>query len=117
MTASFIYSYTLALHLNNLTVQEYFVTFEEPNLFVEPYDNLWIKLAATVIYLFGICGAFIQYSFVLYEANGYLASFRTVINQLVSSGYFIVSLLCFKLMEHNFRVCFSLPLIHLWLLD
>ena len=86
-----IYAYPLELKFTDLELQEYFVTLDEPNLFVEPYDSLWIKLAATVTYLIGLAGSFIQYSFVLYEANGYLASFRTAINQLVSSGYFIVS--------------------------
>ena len=86
-----IYGYPLELKFTDLELQEYFVTLDEPNLFVEPYDSLWIKLAATVTYLIGLAGSFIQYSFVLYEANGYLASFRTAINQLVSSGYFIVS--------------------------
>ena len=32
-----------------------------------------------------------KYSFVIYEVNGYAASFRTAINQLVSCCYFLVS--------------------------
>ena len=46
-----IYGYPLELKFTDLELQEYFVTLDEPNLFVEPYDSLWIKLAATVTYL------------------------------------------------------------------
>ena len=70
---------------------EFFVTFDEPNLFVEPYDSLGIKMTATVFYLIALLGAFIQYSCIIYEVNGYAASFRTAINQLVSAAYFMVS--------------------------
>ena len=86
-----IYAYPIAFGFEESEVSETFVTFDEPHLFVEPYDNLWIKLAATVIYLIGLGGSFIQYSFVVYEVNGYGASFRAAINQLVSCCYFLVS--------------------------
>ena len=86
-----IYAYPISLGFKESEVSETFVTFDEPNLFVEPYDNLWIKLAATVIYLIGVVGCCIQYSFVIYEVNGYAASFRTAISQLVSFCYFLVS--------------------------
>ena len=86
-----IYAYPIALVFKESEVSETFVTFDEPNLFVEPYDNLWIKLAVTVIYHIGLGGSCIQYSFVIYEVNGYAASFRTAINQLVSCCYFLVS--------------------------
>ena len=86
-----IYAYSIALGFKKLEVSETFVTFDEPNLFVEPYDTIWIKLVATVIYLIGLGGCCIQYTFVVYEVNGYAASYRTVINQLVSCCYFLVS--------------------------
>ena len=86
-----VYTYPIALVFKESEVSEIFVTFDEPNLFVEPYDNLWIKLAATVVYLIGVVGCCIQYSFVIYEVNGYAASFRTAISQLVSFCYFLVS--------------------------
>ena len=83
-----IFAYQVQLDFEN---QEHFVTFDEPNLFIEPYD-IWIKLIATVTFLIGLCGAFIQFAFIFYEANGYAASYRTAINQLVSSSYFTVSI-------------------------
>ena len=85
-----VYAYPIALGFTESEVPETFVTFNEPNLFVEPYDNLWIKLAATVVYLIGLGGSCIQYTFVVYEVKGYAASYRTVINQLVSFSYFLV---------------------------
>ena len=90
-SSHWIYAYPVALVFEETEHTETFVTFDEPNLFVEPYDILWIKLAATVIYLIGLIGSCIQYSFVVYEVNGYAASFRTAINQLVSSCYFLVT--------------------------
>jgi len=85
-----VYLYPLRLNFKEEEFLEFFVTFDEPNLFVEPYDTLWIKMVATVIYLIGLWGAFIQYSCIIYEVNGYAASFRTAINQLVSAAYFMV---------------------------
>ena len=89
-SSHWIYAYPVALVFEETEHTETFVTFDEPNLFVEPYDNLLIKLAAIVIYLVSLVGSGIQYCFVLYEVNGHAASFRTAINQLVSSCYFLV---------------------------
>ena len=87
---SWTYAYPVTLGLEEYNSSELFVTSEEPNLSVEPYDNLWMKLAAKVLYLLGLCVSCIQYSFVAYEVKGNAASFRTAINQLVSSCYFSV---------------------------
>ena len=87
----FVYGYPVELRFDNKSPLEYFVTFDKPNLFIEPYDNLWIKLAATFIFLLGLLGSSVQFSFIVYEACGYAASYRTAINQLVSSSYFVVS--------------------------
>ena len=105
-----IYAYPIALGFKESEVSETFVTFDEPNLFVEPYDNIWIKLAATVIYLIGVVGSFIQYSFVIYEVNGYAASFRTAISQLVSSCYFLVSFKTIKVMKkQEYHINIEIP--------
>ena len=39
MIKRWIYTYPIALGFKELEVSETFVTFDEPNLFVEPYDN------------------------------------------------------------------------------
>ena len=101
----FVYGYPVELHFDNQLYLEYFVTFDKPNLFIEPYDNLWIKLAATFIFLLGLLGSSVQFSFIVYEACGYAASYRTAINQLVSSSYFAVSCTavpqCLKITEKS----------------
>ena len=67
-----VYLYPLRLNFKEEEFLEFFVTFDEPNLFVEPYDTLWIKMVATVIYLIGLWGAFIQYSCIIYEVKDML---------------------------------------------
>ena len=79
------------IHFGNNETFEYFVTHDEPNLFTEPFESLWIKLVATAVFSLGLIASCIQYSFVYYEFNGLAASFRTVVNQLVSWSYFLVS--------------------------
>ena len=67
----FVYGYPVELHFDYKSRLEYFVTFDKPNLFIEPYDNLWIQLAATFIFLLGLLGSSVQFSFIVYEACGY----------------------------------------------
>ena len=98
-----IFAYPVALEFNKNETKELFVTFDEPNLFIEPMDSLWIKLAATFVYLIGLSGCCIQYIFVVYEVNGYAASFRTAMNQLVSSSYFLVSLSTIEKCNQQYR--------------
>ena len=92
-----IYAYPVVLSFEDH--QAIFVTLEEPNIFTEPYDSIWIKMAATLVYLVGLWASCILYSFVFYEATGRAASFRTVINQLVSYSYLSVS--HFELRKQN----------------
>ena len=68
-------AYPVILNLEQeLDDDEYFIIYEEPNLYVEPYDTPWIKLGATIIYLIGLWGSCIQYSFIIYDVNGWLCS-------------------------------------------
>ena len=85
------YVFAYPIHFGFNDTLEYFVTSDEPNLFTEPFETLWIKLAATAVFSLGLIATCIQYSFVFYEFNGLAASFRTVVNQLVSWSYFLVS--------------------------
>ena len=62
-SSDLIYAYPIALKLeNDEELSEAFVTFDEPNLFNEPYDSLGIKLAATGAYLVGLVGSGIQHT-------------------------------------------------------
>ena len=85
-TTPWVYAYPVILNLEE-ELDEFFITFDEASLYVEPYDTPWIKLGATIIYLIGLWGSYIQYSFIINEVNGYAASFRTAINQLVRAAY------------------------------
>ena len=91
-TSHWVYSFPTTLQFQNYTFHdEVFVTFEEPNLFVIPWDSLGLRILATMTWLIGLSGSCFICSFVVYEVNGYAASFRTVINQLVTWCYIAVS--------------------------
>ena len=88
-----LYCFPSTLQFQNGTSQnEFFVTFEEPNIFDNPWTSLWLKMAATITWLIGFCCSSFIYTYVIYEIKGYAASFRTVINQLVTWCYFVVSI-------------------------
>ena len=88
-----VFAYPLYLGFAEVETEEVFITLDETNLYVEPLESIWTKMAATAIYLMALCGCFVQYTFVVYEMNGLGASYRTAINQLVSACYFMVSCL------------------------
>ena len=86
----FVYAYPLILTYENKSQIEVFVTFHEPNFFSDPWDSIDLKITATILWLIGLCGSCVIFTFVFYETQGYAASFRTVINQLVTWCYFYV---------------------------
>ena len=109
-----IYAYPVLLSFEDH--QAIFVTLEEPNIFTEPYDSIWIKMAATLVYLVGLWASCILYSFVFYEATGRAASFRTVINQLVSHSYLSVSHFEFYASEMSkAAIFFTIRILFSWL--
>ena len=63
----------------------------EPNLLLQdPYDSIWLKIIAILSYLIGLVASAVMNAFVNYE-NGHHGNFRTVINQLLSTLYVVVS--------------------------
>ena len=84
-------AYPVVLTFGNISQNEVFVTFDEPNFFENPWDSLVMRITATVLWLIALCGSSIIFTYVYYETQGYAASFRTVINQLVTWCYFYVS--------------------------
>ena len=99
------------------------VTFEEPNLFEDPFSAPWIKIAATILYLLGVITTSVVWSFFSYQMQGKADPYATVINQLVSCNCFFVRIYHFWLLPTdqscntvNFfsRLDFTLPL--LWVL-
>ena len=56
----------------------------------DPYDSVWLKFIAVLLYFICLLASAIMLAFVKYE-NGHHGDFRTVINQLLSNLYFMVS--------------------------
>ena len=74
----------LMLENNTIWENEVFVTFEEPTFFEEPYDSIYMTIIGTLCWFLGLACSMVIYSYTIYETQGYAASFRTVINQLVT---------------------------------
>ena len=56
----------------------------------DPYDSIWLKVIAILSYLICLLASAIMLAFISYE-NGHHGNFRTVINQLLSNFYALVS--------------------------
>ena len=63
---------------------------EQQLLLQDPYDSVWLKVIAILSYLIGLVTSVVMNAFVNYE-NGHHGNFRTVINQLLSTLYDVVS--------------------------
>ena len=64
---------------------------EQQFLLQDPYDSVWLKIIAILFYFIGLLASAAQLAFINYE-NGHHGNFRSVINQLLSNLYAIVSL-------------------------
>ena len=89
----------------NSTINEYFVKSmknpdqfekewtlqEEQKNFADPYNSMWMKIGMTASCLIQMFESVILVCFVYYETQGLAGPFRTVINQLLSALYTLVS--------------------------
>ena len=64
---------------------------EQQLLLQDPYDSIWLKFLAILFYFIGLLTSAIMLAFIKYE-SGHHGNFRSVINQLLSNLYAIVSL-------------------------
>ena len=64
---------------------------EQQFLLQDPYDSVWLKIMAIVFYFIGLFASVIMLAFINYE-NSHHGNFRSVINQLLSNLYAVVSL-------------------------
>ena len=63
----------------------------EQQLFLQdPFDSVWLKVIAILAYFICLLASAIMLAFISYE-NGHHGNFRTVINQLLSNLYAMVS--------------------------
>ena len=63
---------------------------EQQFLLQDPYDSVWLKIMAIVFYFIGLFASVIMLAFINYENDH--GNFRSVINQLLSNLYAVVSL-------------------------
>ena len=63
---------------------------EQQLLIQDPYDSVWLKIIASLSYIIGLVSSAIMLAFINYE-TGHHGNFRTVINQLLSNMYAMVS--------------------------
>ena len=66
---------------------------EQHLLLQDPYDSIWLKIIAFFSYFIGFIASSIMLAFINYE-KGHHGNFRTVINQLLSNFYIMVSFKC-----------------------
>ena len=63
---------------------------EHQLLLQDPYDSVWLKVIAILSYFIDLVASAIMRAFINYE-KGHHGNFRTVINQLLSNLYAMVS--------------------------
>ena len=73
---------------------------EQQLLLQDPYDSVWLKIIAILAYFIGLVSSAIMLAFINYE-TGHHGNFRTVINQLLSNLYVMVSLVQFLRIGKN----------------
>ena len=73
--------------------ETHFVDFNSnsKNLFKEPFEELWKKVFGTTLYFLQAILGLIPFTLAIFERDGYGGHFRTVLNQLTSWKYMIVS--------------------------
>ena len=64
---------------------------EQQLLLEDPYDSIWLKFVAILFYFIGLLASAFMLAFIKYE-SGHHGNFRSVINQLLSNLYAMVSL-------------------------
>ena len=63
---------------------------EQHLLLQDPYESIWLKIISVLSYFIGLITSVVMLAFINYE-NGHHGNFRTVINQLLSNLYAMVS--------------------------
>ena len=74
----------------NISMNDKDLELQQQLLLRDPYDSVWLKILAIFSYYIGLVSSTIMVAFITYE-NGHHGNFRTVINQLLSNLYVMVS--------------------------
>ena len=76
---------------HNISMNDKDLELQQQQLLLpDPYDSVWLKIIAIFSYYIGLVSSAIMVAFITYE-NGHHGNFRTVINQLLSNMYTMVS--------------------------
>ena len=64
----------------------------EIDIYLDPYDSIWLKLATILVYCVEVMASIVMVAFVAFETQGFAGHYRTLINQLLSYLYGGVSI-------------------------
>ena len=81
------------MNLSKTMKSFWFVSVETEEIveWVDPFDSIFLKFLTVIVYIIEILSSTILLVFVVYETKGYAGHYRTVMNQLLSCGYGVVS--------------------------
>ena len=80
---------TLFIQNSNLT--DKFGDILDKTSFRDPFDSVESKMIAIISYIICLLGSLVIFMFVLFETQGLAGPFRSVINQMVSISFTMVS--------------------------
>ena len=86
-----INGYFVKLMQNSDQFEKEWILHEEQKNFADPYNSMWMKIGMTASCFIQLFESAIVMSFVYYETQGFAGPYRTVINQLLSKFYTLVS--------------------------
>ena len=64
----------------------------EIDIYLDPYDSIWLKLTTILVYGVEVMASIVMVGFVSFETQGLAGHYRTLINQLLSYLYGGVSI-------------------------
>ena len=75
---------------HDISIDDKYLDLEQQLLIQDPYDSVGLKIIASLSYMIGLVSSASMLAFIRYE-TGHHGNFRTVINQLLSNLYAMVS--------------------------
>ena len=89
LTQSYMFDINQSKAIDGVLIKSDFCQNVDENI-EDPFDSMWLKLIAISVYIFLILSSGLMIAFTKYEQL-YHGHYRTVINQLLSNLYMIVS--------------------------
>ena len=101
--------------LDMVQINDQFIV--EENIFHDSFPSTWVKVSLTFVVLLTHIFCCILFRIAYFERNGYMAHYRTVINQLVSAMNILVSLKFNLVFYPNCQTLNSWPAVCLHCMD